>query len=71
MPKTAPRDRSNAWFDRPEVAFRSKLRAIRAVPLTKGNGREVGGGPGRSAALFGVVRRARSPDCFKTLGLRA
>jgi SAM-dependent methyltransferase len=59
MAKTAPfdahPDRYDEWFDRRPAAYRSELRAIRALLPDGGEGVEIGVGTGRFAASLGLA----------------
>lgn len=58
MATTAPfdahPDRYDAWFDRQDAAYRSELRAIRALLPGRGEGLEIGVGTGRFATPLGL-----------------
>ncbi len=58
MAKTAPfdahPDRYDEWFDRRAAAYRSELRAVRALLPEEGEGLEIGVGTGRFAAPLGL-----------------
>lgn len=58
MPKTTPfdthPDRYDGWFERHDAAYRSELRALRALLPAGGEGLEIGVGTGRFAASLGI-----------------